>query len=169
MDRPTAARGRAVDGGDDGKLSFEMVESNDEECPHELVDSSDDEEEVPKTKISKDDEVIDADEDELMDVFLEGLKLAAKARQRLPTKRTIMSAATHAKAEQCVNLFSPIEELHILPASEPEFLEVEMTLDTGATVHAIDILDFSRLREAGEPRQPSRPEVPGRRRQAHRQ
>ncbi len=35
-----------------------------------------------------------------------------------------------------------IEEINALPEGEPEFLEVEMTLDTGATVHAADRLDF---------------------------
>ncbi len=35
-----------------------------------------------------------------------------------------------------------VEELNVLPEGEPEFLEVEMTLDTGATVHAADRLDF---------------------------
>ena len=36
-----------------------------------------------------------------------------------------------------------VEELNALPeGEEPEFLEVEMTLDTGATVHACDRIDF---------------------------
>ncbi len=35
-----------------------------------------------------------------------------------------------------------VDELNALPDSEPEFLEVEMTLDTGATVHACDRVDF---------------------------
>ena len=35
-----------------------------------------------------------------------------------------------------------VEELNTLPEEEPEFLEIEMTLDTGATVHAADRLDF---------------------------
>ena len=80
--------------------------------------------------------------DETMDVFVQGLKLAADARKVLPTKRSLMSAMTSGKAKQCVNLLTPIEMINIPPVSEPEFLEVEMTLDTGATVHAMDILDL---------------------------
>ncbi|MBV60664.1 MAG: hypothetical protein CMH65_05125 [Nevskiales bacterium] len=34
------------------------------------------------------------------------------------------------------------EELNVLPEDEPEFIEIEMTLDTGATVHAADRIDF---------------------------
>ena len=83
-----------------------------------------------------------SDDDDPMDVFVQGLKLAADARKALPTKRSLMSAVVNGKAKQCVNLFTPIEMINILPVSEPEFLEVEMTLDTGATVHAMDILDL---------------------------
>ena len=36
-----------------------------------------------------------------------------------------MSAAAHGRPQQCVNLFTPIEELNILPLSEPEYLEVK--------------------------------------------
>ena len=44
---------------------------------------------------------------------------------------------------QTINLFSPVEMLNALPtAVEPEFVEVECTLDTGATVHAADRVDF---------------------------
>ena len=82
------------------------------------------------------------DVEEVMDVFIQGLKLAADARKVLPTKNSLMSAQVNGQAQQCVNLFTPIEMLNILPVSEPEFLEVEMTLDTGATVHAMDILDL---------------------------
>ena len=53
-----------------------------------------------------------------------------------------MSAQATGRPEQCVNLFSAIEELNVLPQSEPEFLKVEMTLDTGATVHAMDSTDL---------------------------
>ena len=35
-----------------------------------------------------------------------------------------------------------VEELNALPEEQPEFIEVEMTLDTGATVHAGDRIDF---------------------------
>ena len=34
------------------------------------------------------------------------------------------------------------EELNVLPAEEPEFYEVETTLDTGASTHAADRVDF---------------------------
>ena len=44
---------------------------------------------------------------------------------------------------QTINLFSPVEVLNAMNAAEePEFLEVEFTLDTGATVHAADRIDF---------------------------
>ena len=35
-----------------------------------------------------------------------------------------------------------VDELNVLPEEEPEFIEIEMTLDTGATVHAADRVDF---------------------------
>ena len=42
-----------------------------------------------------------------------------------------------------LNFFEAVEELHTLPsAAEPEFYETEVTLDTGATVHAADRTDF---------------------------
>ena len=42
-----------------------------------------------------------------------------------------------------MSLLSAVEELHALPnAQEPEFYDVECTLDTGATVHAADRIDF---------------------------
>ena len=34
------------------------------------------------------------------------------------------------------------EELNVMPEEEPEYIDVEMTLDTGATVHSADRLDF---------------------------
>ena len=80
------------------------------------------------------------DDDEPIDVFVQGLKLAYEARQTLPTKKS--SKKIYDNPSQVINLFTPIEELNILPTIEPEFLEVEMTLDTGATVHAMDILDL---------------------------
>ena len=43
---------------------------------------------------------------------------------------------------QTISLFTPIEELNVLPTAEPEYLEVELALDTGATVNAMDILDL---------------------------
>ena len=52
-------------------------------------------------------------------------------------KRDIYGSTT-----QTISLFTPIEELNVLPTAEPEYLEVEMTLDTGATVHAMDIIDL---------------------------
>ena len=58
-------------------------------------------------------------------------------------KRKVMSAACGTSCTQTINLFSAVEQLHALPqAAEPEFYEVECTLDTGATVHAADRLDF---------------------------
>ncbi len=36
-----------------------------------------------------------------------------------------------------------VDQIHMLPdEEEPEFIEIEMTLDTGATVHAADRIDF---------------------------
>ena len=77
-----------------------------------------------------------------MDVFVQGLKLATDARKALPTKRSIMSAKMEGTPAQTVNLFSSVEMLNALPVVEPEFLEIEMTLDTGASVHAMDKLDL---------------------------
>ena len=34
--------------------------------------------------------------------------------------------------------FGEVEQLNSLPVAEPEFIEVEMTLDTGASVHVIN-------------------------------
>ena len=34
------------------------------------------------------------------------------------------------------------DELNMLPGEDPEFIEIEMALDTGATVHAADRVDF---------------------------
>ena len=135
-------------------------------------------------------ETNDKDVDELMDVFIQGLKAAYDAKQALPTKGSLNNAGKHVvdrrwpylagatkvsgecgrsnplskeppninskhmkfddkvkrdiygSRTQTINLFTPIEELNVLPTTEPEFLEVEMTLDTGATVHAMDILDL---------------------------
>ena len=57
--------------------------------------------------------------------------------------RRMRSAATTGQKDQVINLFSPVEVLNALPsAPEPEFIEVEVTLDTGATVHAADRIDF---------------------------
>ena len=54
-----------------------------------------------------------------------------------------VSVFRHQDASQVINLFSPVEMLHALPeAPGPEFIEVEFTLDTGATVHAADRVDF---------------------------
>ncbi len=45
-----------------------------------------------------------------------------------------------------------VEELNALPEEEePEFIEVEMTLDTGATVHACDRIDFPGCNVVGSP------------------
>ena len=53
-----------------------------------------------------------------------------------------MFAHVDDKPQQCINLFTPVEMLNSLPTVEPEFLDIEMTLDTGATVHAMDKLDL---------------------------
>ena len=116
-----------------------------------MEESSDDEDEPVVMKSHRDDEPEDsnANIEEDMDVFLQGLMLAAKARSARRARRTLMTAEVNGKpmgslapVEQCVNLFTPVEMLNSLPTVEPEFLEVEMTLDTGATVHAMDILDL---------------------------
>ena len=49
--------------------------------------------------------------------------------------------AQQAPRESC-NFLEAMQELNVLPGEEPEYLEVEMTLDTGATVHAADRVDF---------------------------
>ena len=48
------------------------------------------------------------------------------------------------KAPQVINLFESVpDQLNSLPqADEPEYLDIEFTLDTGASVHAIDKLDL---------------------------
>ena len=43
------------------------------------------------------------------------------------------------------------EELNALPAEEPEFYEVETTLDTGASTHAADRVDFPGYEVKGSP------------------
>ena len=49
--------------------------------------------------------------------------------------------ATGAAAQ--LNFFDEVEELRTPPAAaEPEFYETEVTLDTGAAVHAADCMDF---------------------------
>ena len=48
--------------------------------------------------------------------------------------------------EEAINSFYGIVEeegeIHVLPETEPEFIEVEMALDSGASVHAADRVDF---------------------------
>ena len=46
--------------------------------------------------------------------------------------------------EEGLNFFADtaVEELNVAEDNEPEFIEVEMTLDTGATVHAADREDL---------------------------
>ena len=48
------------------------------------------------------------------------------------------------KPQQVINLFESMpDQLNSLPqAEEPEYLDIEFTLDTGASVHAIDALDL---------------------------
>ena len=129
--------------GDSGKIVFEFVESDAEECLNDLEESSDEEEDEPPKASPGDHETSEEDdsEPEPIDVFVQGLKAAYDARKALPTK-TSTRKKIYDNPLQVVNLFTPIEELNILPTAEPEYLEVEMTLDTGATVHAMDILDL---------------------------
>ena len=257
QDRLAADRGRAVDGGDPGKIIYEKVESDDEDCINELESSSDEDEDPYKSpRRAPGDEAIsnrwgrkvqgkrsqnfknevqsataetqrkdhkarpktsnnsprhesaghvppngdllgavagetgEKDIDEPLDFFVQGLKAAYDAKQALPTKGSLndgdkimvdgrwLHIAGSAKANgecsrgnplskespnidlktknldnnvkrdiygsttQTISLFTPIEELNVLPTAEPEYLEVEMTLDTGATVHAMDIIDL---------------------------
>ena len=76
-----------------------------------------------------------------MEDFLRAMRATAEKHQK-ESKRSIMSTKMGGTPAQAVNLCSGVEMLNPLPAVEPEFLEIEMTLDTGATVHAMDILDL---------------------------
>ena len=118
---------------------FELVESDDE-GPPVLEESSDDEDEPVKMK-SHEDASDEESEDESLDAFFEAIRNTAQIRQRT-SRRSVMTAATVGPAEQTINLFSSIEVLNALPTIEPEFLEIEMTLDTGASVHAMDKIDL---------------------------
>ena len=67
-----------------------------------------------------------------------------------PTKTEGLVLATAGTYDQMpqynpvINLFECVlEELNVLPKKdEPEYLDIEFTLDTGASVHAIDKLDL---------------------------
>ena len=58
----------------------------------------------------------------------------ARPVKELFSRRRLMSVGTQDKPALVSNLPSAIEELHSLPQTELEFLEVEMSLDTGARV-----------------------------------
>ena len=94
--------------------------------------------------LDKDDayEVVDdASDDEDMDSFLKAIRETAKKHEK-ESKRSVMSAKANGVAAQTINLFSPVEMLNSLPAVEPEYLDIEFTLDTGASVHAMDQIDL---------------------------
>ena len=58
-------------------------------------------------------------------------------------RRAELRAGRPAEDAAPLNFFEAVEELHTLPpAAEPEFYETEVTLDTGATVHAADRMSF---------------------------
>ena len=76
-----------------------------------------------------------------MEDFLQAIRATAEKHQK-ESKRSIMSTKMGGTPAQAVNLFSSVEMLNALPAVEPEFLEIEMTLDTGASVHAMNKLDL---------------------------
>ena len=98
---------------------FELVESDNEEPPD--LEPSDDEYE-PEPVIPEPKPEVE-EPHTTMDEWLDSLK---------NTKQGILSLA----------FFGEVEQLHGLPQVEPEYLEVEMTLDTGASVHAINRLDL---------------------------
>ena len=119
---------------------YELVESDDE-MPV-MADSSDDEDEGVKVKRHDyEDEAEDSDSDEDMDSFIKAISKTA-AKQARESKRSLMSTAARGSPTQVINLFSPVEMLNSLPAVEPEYLEIEFTLDTGASVHAMDQIDL---------------------------
>ena len=62
---------------------------------------------------------------------------------KLPMSKDPVNAQEQ-KYQQVINLFETVpDQLNALPhAEEPEFLDIEFTLDTGASVHAIDKLDL---------------------------
>ena len=79
----------------------------------------------------KDPEADDEDlgDDENPDAFMDKLRglHEAKPVKELFSRKRLMSAGTPNKPAQVINLLSAIEEVHLFPQTEPEFLEVEMT------------------------------------------
>ena len=64
---------------------------------------------------------------------------------RLPPKLHEVSArVSEAPEVEAAHMFIPyqLEELNVAETVEPEFIEVEMAVDTGATVHAVDRVDI---------------------------
>ena len=118
------------------------------------MDSSDDEEEPPKPRAVADmysggqvqrsafDRRWGQKRQVVAGESYEDLDRAIVPKATKDTKRQIMSAAVQGRPTQVLSLFTAVGELHALPSAEPEFYEVECTLDTGATVHAADRLDF---------------------------
>ena len=116
-------------------LEFELVESDGEpEMGPELGVSSD--EEIPDVvKNPVDPEADDPDID--WPEFFEAIKR--------PIHLPVTMGETKAKEQSgslSLAFFGEVQQLHSLPQAEPEFIEVEMTLDTGASVHAINRLDL---------------------------
>ena len=68
------------------------------------------------------------------------------------TKSAEASARISSTGTLSMAFFGEVEQLNSLSVAEPEFIEVEMTLDTGASVHVINCLDipgFNVLESAG--------------------
>ena len=108
-----------------------VIDLEDEDEPP-VMEDSDDEEEPPKPRA-------------VADLYSGGQVQRSAFDKRWgqkDTKRQIMSAAVQGSPTQVVNLFTAVGELHALETPEPEYYEVECTLDTGATVHVADRLDF---------------------------
>ncbi len=64
---------------------------------------------------------------------------------RLPPKlHEVPAQVSEAPSVEAAHMFIPydLEELNVAETVEPEFIEVEMTVETGATVHAVDRVDI---------------------------
>ena len=119
---------------------YELIESDGGEAP-DMYPSSD-EEEPAIVKVTED--TGDSEQQEEPDVswpeFFEFIKK--------PVRYTEIGANDQAKVEKVdegtlsLAFFEAVEHLHGLPEAEPEYIEVEMTLDTGASGHAINRLDL---------------------------
>ena len=138
--RPTPSKGTVID-----------LDDDDDDDPPEM-DVSDDEDERD-TRPAKAPKGEPYEENDLDREFTEGklnpnefmdkaIRTWPAVRAMKDTRRQVMSAAVQSRPSQVLSLFTAVGELHSLPTAEPEFYEVECTLDTGATVHAADRLDF---------------------------